>query len=139
MTRTIRPTLAGSAWALIVGVFSLVLVVIGITSLIGRDPQTIRGLAAGGLGVYGLFNVLQTPIALVLRDGTVVLHGLLTYRAPAADLDRVELQRGGIRRPWVWRFFLKDGRVAFETDAGLWRRSDLQRFLGAAGVRMEPK
>jgi hypothetical protein len=139
MTRTIRPTPGGSAWALIVGLFSAVLVVIGITSLVGSSPQALRAFAAGGLGVYGLYNVLQTPFALALHDGTLVLRGLLTYRASTSELDRVELQRGGIRRPWVWRFFLKDGRVAFETDAGLWRRSDLQGLLAAAGVRMEPK
>jgi hypothetical protein len=139
MTQTIRPTLGGSAWALVVGLFSVVLVVIGLTSLIGPNPQTLRGLVAGGLGVYGLYNVLQTPVALVLRDGNVVLRGLPTYRARTADLDRVELQRGGIRRPWVWRFYLKDGRVAFETDAGVWRRSDLKGLLGAAGVTMNPE
>jgi hypothetical protein len=139
MSRTIRPTLGGSAWTIVVGLFSVALVTIGITSLLGSNPQPLRALAAGGLGVYGLFNVLQTPISLGVRDGNLVLAGLLTHRARAADLDRVELQRGGLRRPWVWRFFLKDGRVAFETDAGLWRRADLQRLLTSAGVRMEPR
>jgi hypothetical protein len=139
MRRMIRPTLAGSAWSIIVGLFSLVLVLIGFTSLLGDNPQVVRGLAAGALGAYGLFNVLQTPTSLALRDGNLVLGGLLTRRARAADLDRVELQRGGLRRPWVWRFLLKGGGVAFETDAGLWRQTDLKGLMLAAGVRMEPK
>lgn len=137
MTRRIRPSLAGSAWTLVVGLFSVALLIIGITSLVGSAPQLVRGLAASALGLYGLFNVLQTPTSLGFREGNLVLRGLLTYRARAVDMDRVELQRGGLRRPWVWRFLLKDGSVAFETDAGLWRRSDLQGLLASAGVRME--
>jgi hypothetical protein len=135
---TIHPTPSGSAWAIIVGLFSLLLLAIGFTSLLGSEPQLLRALAAGGLGAYGLFNVLQTPTSLGVSNGTVVLGGLLKRRAQARELDRVELERGGLRRPWVWRFFLKEGGVAFETDAGLWDQAKLRELLKQAGVRVVP-
>jgi hypothetical protein len=139
MIRTIRPTLAGSIWAVVVGVFSLFLLAVGLSSLAGSHPDLLRVVVSGGLGAYGLFNVLQTPVSLGLQDGELVLRGLLVRHVRAADLDRVELARGGLARPWVWRFLLKDGRRAFETDAGLWRQGDFRELMKAAGVRVEPR
>ena len=138
MSRQIRPTRAGSAWAVVVGLFSLLLLGIGLTSLLGAQPQLLRALAAGALGGYGLINVLQTPTSLRVGDGNVVLGGLLRRTAQTNELDRVELQRGGLRRPWVWRFFLKGGGMAFETDAGLWDQGKLRALLKQAGIRVVP-
>src|SRR5206468_70459 len=112
---------------------------VGATRLLSPQPDALMGLAAAGLGGYGLFNVLQTPTSLGFSDGVIELRGLWRRRALARDLERVVLERGGLRRPWVWRFQLKDGGLAFETDAGLWNQGELRALLKSAGVRVEPK
>jgi hypothetical protein len=134
----IRPTRSSVIFAVLVGAVSVFLVAIGAGRLLAPEPDTVMGLAAAGLGGYGLFNVLQTPTSLRAAGGMVELRGLLPRRAQARDLDRVVLERGGIRRPWVWRFKLRDGGLAFETDAGLWNQGELRALLKSAGVRVEP-
>jgi len=138
MRRMIRPTRTGLVFALLVGAFSVFLVAVGAGRLLATEPDLLMGLAATGLGGYGLFNVLQTPLSLRIGEGEVELVGLLRRRARARDLDRVVLERGGLRRPWVWRFKLRGGGLAFETDAGLWNQGELRALMKSAGVRVEP-
>ena len=133
----IRPTRAGVIFSLLVGAVSVFLVAVGAGRLLASHSDVLMGLAAAGLGGYGLFNVLQTPTFLRAGDGLVELGGLLPRRARASDLERVVLERGGLRRPWVWRFKLRDGRLAFETDAGLWNQGELRALLKSAGVKVE--
>jgi len=133
----IRPTPAGLAFSLAVGAFSIFLVAVGAVRLLSPQPDALMGLAAAGLGGYGLFNVLQTPTSLRVGEGVVELGGLLRKRARARDLDRVVLERGGLRRPWVWRFKLKTGGLAFETDAGLWNQGALRALMKSAGVKVD--
>jgi hypothetical protein len=137
MRRMIRPTRAGIVFSAVVGAVSVFLVAIGAGRLLAPEPDTLMGLAAAGLGGYGLFNVLQTPTSLRAAEGMVELRGLLPKRARARDIERVVLERGGLRRPWVWRFKLKSGGMAFETDAGLWNQGEFRALMKSVGVRVE--
>src|SRR5205823_5419344 len=58
MTRTLRPTLAASLWSVVVGLFSVLLLGVGVISVVGPGAQLLRALVAGSLGLYGLVHIL---------------------------------------------------------------------------------
>jgi hypothetical protein len=82
------------------------------------------------VGVYALWQALQTPYGLRVEDGELSLVGLFPRSVPVAELARVQLVRSGYRRNLNYRFLRRDGSLAFKADATLWRAADVEKLIG---------
>jgi hypothetical protein len=121
--------------AVVVGIVSLVLVGFGILDVLRAGA--VLAVVVVLVGGYGFYQVLRTPLAIVLDDGVIELRGLARGRVRVEELARVRLQETSSLRPDLLLFVRKDGTTAFSTDAGLWRPKELQELLQSIGVALE--
>ncbi|MFZ0217806.1 MAG: hypothetical protein WAM30_17895, partial [Candidatus Dormiibacterota bacterium] len=119
-------------FATLVGAGSLLLVAFGVADLV-PGPNLLAALVTAA-GLYGLWQIAQTPLALRVDAGQLSVRGLRRRRLPLAELAHVELRRQGMLRPTVLRFVREGGRVAFSADAAVWRPAALQEALHSLGV-----
>ena len=131
----LRPRPAALAMAAIVGVVSLSLIGFGVLDLLHAGGLiAVLVVLAGG---YGLYQVLRTPLGLVLDHGVIEQRGLVRGRVGVRELARVRLQQTSSLRPDLLHFVRGDGTTAFTSDAGLWRPKDLQALLHSIDVPLE--
>jgi hypothetical protein len=130
-------TLRIQASAFVVGLvmlaIMLVLLATGFALLIKKDYLGATILM--GVGGFFTWNLVTTPLELVVEDGDIQLRGLRPRHEAIANISRVDRVRSAwMRGGWAASFIRNDGSSAFELTEYVFNSRSLRELMASLEI-----